>query len=262
MTHHDMSIVSPLFRPIDIFRRLNIRICIHSAPADFTSIIPLRTLPWTLAVALATVVTGKDGMTHHDMSVVSPLFRPGSGAVVLQHRSHEFASTLTDGRLPEPLSVKASAPDPVLRTEKGTPLVSTQTLLLAATAALVLLGFAAVGTMMHRHHHNSGQGGHRPLGSAHIPANHIGKIPPTFDPRFEDKYSFRQYMREMQHWVLVTDLPPHQQAVMILRNLGGAAYDLIAQLPPNELYAGATVNGVHLDPASNILLKLHHRFAQ
>ena len=69
-------------------------------------------------------------------------------------------------------------------------------------------------------------------------------------------------MREMQHWVLVTDLPPHQQAVMILRNLDGAAYDLISQIPPNELYAGANVNGVHLDPASNILLKLHQRFAQ
>ena len=52
---------------------------------------------------------------------------------------------------------------------------------------------------------------------------------------------------------------------MIARNLGGAAYDLIQliqQIPPNELFAGAIVNGTQMDPASNILLKLHHRFAQ
>ena len=49
---------------------------------------------------------------------------------------------------------------------------------------------------------------------------------------------------------------------MVLMNLGGAAYQLINALPPTELYAGATVNGVTLDPVSNILLKLHHRFAQ
>ena len=49
---------------------------------------------------------------------------------------------------------------------------------------------------------------------------------------------------------------------MVLMNLGGAAYQLINSLPPTELYAGATVNGVPLDPVANILLKLHHRFAQ
>ena len=241
--------------------------------------LPLRTYTWTLWVILRQAASeGKESASHDGMTQMSPLFRPGSGAVGLQHRSHELASTFSDGRLPEPLSVKANAPDPghllepvsvkasppnpVLRTDRGTPLVPISSLLAAVTAAFTLLGFAAVGAMMHRHHQGSGHSGHRPLGSAHIPANHIAKIPPTFDPRFEDKYSFRQYMREMQHWVLVTDLPPHQQAVMILRNSDGAAYDLISQIPPNELYAGATVNGVHLDPASNILLKLHHRFAQ
>ena len=69
-------------------------------------------------------------------------------------------------------------------------------------------------------------------------------------------------MRDMQHWVLTTDLPPHQQSVMILKNLGGAAHDLISQLSAPELYSGATVHGTHLDPTSNLLLKLHHRFAQ
>ena len=49
---------------------------------------------------------------------------------------------------------------------------------------------------------------------------------------------------------------------MVLMNLGGAAYQLINAMPPTELYAGATVNSVPLDPVSNILLKLHHRFAQ
>ena len=69
-------------------------------------------------------------------------------------------------------------------------------------------------------------------------------------------------MKDMQHWVLYTDLQPHQQAVAILHNLDGAAHDLISQLSPAELYAGAVVNGTQLDPVSHILLMLHHRFAQ
>ena len=133
-----------------------------------------------------------------------------------------------------------------------------------ATVALALCSSAAV-SMMHRSHHGHGHhnsDGPRQPGTSHIPPHHIGKIPPFFDPRFEHKYSFRQYMRDMQHWVLITDLPPHQQSVMILMNLGGAAHDLISQLSPPELYSGAMVNGTHLDPTTNILLKLHHRFAQ
>ena len=206
----------------------------HSIPSSpiILTLYPLRA---TLVALLAGVIAGEKEAAPHDISIVSPLFRPGSGAVGLQPSSHELASTLTNGRLPDLVTGTANAPTPELRTERGTPLVSISSLLAAVTAASTLLGFAAVGAMMHRHHHGGGHGGHRPLGSAHIPANHIGKIPPTFDPRFEDKYSFRQYMRETQHWVLVTDLPPHQQAVMILRHLGGAAYDLIAQMPPNEL---------------------------
>ena len=69
-------------------------------------------------------------------------------------------------------------------------------------------------------------------------------------------------MKEMQHWVLYTELQPHQQAIAILHNLDGAAYDLISTLSPADLYAGAAVNGTQLDPVSHILLMLHHRFAQ
>ena len=181
---------------------------------------PLRTLTLTVTLRCA-ASAGKETASHDGMTQMSPLFRPGSGAVGLQHRSHDLASTFSDGRLPEPLTAKADAPDPgrllepltvkasapasVLRTDSGTTLVSIEILAVALTAAFTLLEFTAVGAMMHRHHQGSGHSGHRPLGSAHIPAKHIGKIPPTFDPRFEDKYSFRQYMREMQHWVLVTD---------------------------------------------------------
>ena len=200
-------------------------------------------------------------MAVHDMDAQSYPFRPGSGASVLQPSSQARATALTLGSLPEPLRVKAGS-QPL--SASGTPLLSVRTVARVATAALAFIRISAIGLMMHRHgggsHHHSC--GHRPLGSARIPANHIGKIPPTNDPRFEHKYSFRQFTKEMQHWILVTDLPPHQQAVMILRNLDGAAYDLISQMPPNELYAGANVNGTHLDPAANILFKLHHRFAQ
>ena len=113
---------------------------------------------------------------------------------------------------------------------------------------------------------------HRHGGDGHRPSRPVGwntsqpatakPQPPYWDPAYESKYSFRQYVTHMQRWVILTDLQPHQQAAMVLQNLGGAAQQLIDALPPSELCGGATVNGVALDPVSNILLKLHHRFAQ
>ena len=142
-------------------------------------------------------VIGKDHIRSDDMAVPSLLFRSGSGAMVSQPSSHARAATLTDGRLQEPLLVNAGTPS----TDVDTPLVSAQTAANLAAAVLVLLGLAAIGAMMHNRHRDSsshGSGGYRPMGSAHIAAHHVSKIPPTYDPRFEDRYSFRQYMREMQ----------------------------------------------------------------
>ena len=185
---------------------------------------PLRIL--TLTVACSTVGALETSMPM-SADTSRPVFRPGSGAGVWKPRSPvPAAARLSEGHLPELVSVKADAPDHALAAATDKPLLSLRNTPAIAAGILALFSLAAVGAMMNRH--SSSHSGHRPLGSAHIPAHHIGKIPPTFDPRFEDRYSFRQYMREMQHWVLVTDLPPHQQAVMILKHLGGAAHDLIS----------------------------------
>ena len=198
----------------------------------------------------------------------TPVFRPGSGASGSIHGSSSAIATSLQSvhSLKDLVSLKGSGSHDTDGTEKssGKPLLSLDHAVGVATVALALCSCAAI-PMMHRPHHGHGHhnsDGPRQPGTSHIPPHHIGKGPPFFDPRFEHKYSFRQYMRDMQHWVLITDLPPHQQSVMILKNLGGAAYDLISQLSPPELYSGATVSGVHLDPTTNILLKLHHRFAQ
>ena len=178
--------------------------------------------------------------------------------MVTQPSSHARATALTAWNLLEPLRVKADS------ASHGQPLLTLRTNTVVAATALALAAAAIVGTMMLRHGGgHSYQGGDRlRVGSSRIPANHIGRIPPAYDPRHGRRYSFHQYMQDMQQWILVTDLPPHQQVVLILRHLGGAAQDLISQIPPNELFAGATVDGTHLGPAASVLLKFHHRFAQ
>ena len=84
-------------------------------------------------------------------------FRPGSGALVQQPSSQARATALT-------------------------PLLSLQSASFVASATLALISLAALFCMAYRHNHNHHQqhhqsGGHRPLGSAHIPPHHLGKIP-------------------------------------------------------------------------------------
>ena len=219
---------------------------LHRTEPNHSILRTLRTacLLWTCVAA-----TRGDAKQQgaHDMQVQAPLFRPGSGASV-----------------PVTGYPKVST-DPVSTEFGATPLLTSDRATVAAAIALALCSCSAVAMMFrgsrdnhggnHSTHHSSGH--HRS-----VPPQHLGKVPPAYDPRFEHRYSFRQYMKDMQHWVLYTDLQPHQQAVAILHNLEGAAHDLISQLSPAELYAGATVNGRQLDPVSHILMLLHHRFAQ
>ena len=211
--------------------------------------------------------TLSQGLCHQPLIVLFGLFRPGSGASVSQPSTHARATALTEGHLLEAVRLKEDDPtSTAARTEsRGKPLLSPDTAVTVASVALVLCSCSAVAMMFRgsRDHHGGSHNTHHSSGHHRsVPPQHLGKVPPSYDPRFEHKYSFRQYMKDMQHWVLYTDLQPHQQAVAILHNLDGAAHDLISQLSPAELYAGATVNGSQLDPVSHILLLLHQRFAQ
>ena len=110
-------------------------------------------------------------------------FRPGSGAEVLSaHAAPLRILTSTEG------------------TDTGSSLLTAHTVSTIAATTLALIMVAAVGMMAYRHHSSGNPqyaGMRQPLGSAHIPAHHLGKVPPGWDPRYEHQYSFRQYMKDM-----------------------------------------------------------------
>jgi len=77
------------------------------------------------------------------------------------------------------------------------------------------------------------------------------RMPPYFDPD-DRSISFRAYVTDLMHWILLTDLAPHQQATAIVSRLGGTARDMGRTLTPDELFNGGDVNGEHLDPVTYI----------
>ena len=77
------------------------------------------------------------------------------------------------------------------------------------------------------------------------------RVPPRWDPAMERTgYSFRTYMMDLNLWMMLTDLAPHQQAAAIIMRLGGAAKELARTMTPQEIFQGGVVNGVQLDPVS------------
>ena len=86
--------------------------------------------------------------------------------------------------------------------------------------------------------------------------------PPAWGPEMEREYSFRAYITDLMHWVLLTDLQPHQQAAAILMRLTGAARELTRTMTGDEILQGAVVDGVHRDPVSYVILGLRQRFGQ
>ena len=87
------------------------------------------------------------------------------------------------------------------------------------------------------------------------------RMPPYYDPD-DRSTSFRAYVTDLMHWVMMTDLAPHQQATAIISRLGGTARDMGRTLSPDELFNGGNVNGEHLDPVTYIISGLHRNFAQ
>ena len=109
-------------------------------------ILLLSTLP--LRTPLAALDSGDpDGENNHGRlhdAVLPPLFRPGSGAMVLQLSSRARATALPNGHLLEPLSVKEgaqrlAAPQPTPHTVQPTPLLSAHTAVSVSAVALALL---------------------------------------------------------------------------------------------------------------------------
>ena len=182
--------------------------CYH--PID-PPIRPIRTTMTTTRITILRILILQGGLAvvrcvpHENSPHNTPVFRPGSGAGGSIHGSSSAIATSLQSvhSLKDLDSLKGSGTQRTDGTDKssGRPLLSLDQAVGVATVALFLCSCATV-SMMHRSHHGHGhhdRDGPRQPGTSHIPPHHIGKVPPFFDPRFEHKYSFRQYMKEMQH---------------------------------------------------------------
>ena len=75
-------------------------------------------------------------------------------------------------------------------------------------------------------------------------------------PEMERTYSFRTYVIDVMHWVMLTDLQPHQQAAAILMRLTGSARELALTMTGDEILNGGVYEGLLYDPVSYILARL------
>ena len=66
----------------------------------------------------------------------------------------------------------------------------------------------------------------------------------------EHNYSSRAWRRDLQLWLIPTDLLPPQQGAAIVVKLGVAARELARSIIPEEISNGGMVNRVQLDPAA------------
>ena len=73
--------------------------------------------------------------------------------------------------------------------------------------------------------------------------------PPRYNPD-DRSQSFRAYVTDLMHWLMMTPLAPHQQAVAVVNRLEGTARQMGRTLTPQELFNGGVVNGEHLDPVT------------
>ena len=124
----------------------------------------------------------------------------------------------------------------------------------------------------HRRHHGGrdrhGGGGHfRDRDASGVPSFQQGsfnyRVPPGWDPRMNQSYSFRAWTTDITLWSMLTDLTPSQQCcAVILRLHGDARESARAHLSYNEITVGGTVNGVHLDPLGYLMAGMELRYAQ
>ena len=90
---------------------------------------------------------------------------------------------------------------------------------------------------------------HMMAGAGAVEFNH--RRPPAWGPEMERNYSFRAYITDLMHWVMLTYLLPHQQAAAILMRLTGSARELTRSMTGDEI-----MNGVCMKVFSMIQLAI------
>ena len=91
----------------------------------------------------------------------------------------------------------------------------------------------------------------------------VTRDPPRFDPAHEERYSFRTYSRDVMLWSIYNyNLNPAMKVAAVALQLRGSARRLADSIPPDALVHGVVVNGVQIDPMTNLMHRLAERFGQ
>ena len=86
--------------------------------------------------------------------------------------------------------------------------------------------------------------------------------PPSYDPADEQRHPFRDYTQRLMIWgILAAELDPGQQCASIIDKLRGDAQVLGLSLSYNDITQGTIVNGIPVDPVTNLLSQLAAAFA-
>ena len=102
-------------------------------------------------------------------------------------------------------------------------------------------------------------GGHTPLDPCRD-MHH--RISPVYNPETERSYTWRDYVRDIGIWCMMTDLQPHQQCAALISRLQGHAREIAQLIPARDIALGVFLeDGTYVDPVSNLMAQLSSRFA-
>ena len=86
------------------------------------------------------------------------------------------------------------------------------------------------------------------------------KIPPGWDPRYAKQYTLREWKRDLEGWITLTDLKAQQIVPAIISQLSGAAREL-ARSHHHEMIHCGIVNGQPVSALEFLLHKIDSHFA-
>ena len=98
---------------------------------------------------------------------------------------------------------------------------------------MVCLAVFGVVACMNHNHHNP------------VRDRYNSKVPPGWDPKHAKQYTLREYKRDLEGWITLTDLKVQHIVPAIISQLSGAAREL-ARSYSHEAVHGGIVNGKHV----------------
>ena len=89
----------------------------------------------------------------------------------------------------------------------------------------------------------------------------VQRMPPSWDPAHQSRYSFRSWTQDLLVWSIATEMDPSRKAALVVMALRGTAQAFARSIPPQALITGGQINGVVVDPLTFLLHALSERFA-